>query len=140
MDISPQRLSLARDQANALARDARSAWPVEACGLLIGRRAGSVLCATRIVPPANVAGTPDRFEIDPAAHLRLQRQVRGTADRVIGCWHSHPTGPPEPSPADVAAAIEANFIWLIYSVAEARLAAWWHHGGGRFSALMLDER
>src|SRR5947207_2772420 len=38
--------------------------------------------------------------------------------RIIGCFHSHPAGPPEPSATDRAQALEDDFLWLIVGGSE----------------------
>ena len=43
----------------------------------------------------------------------LLRRLRGTQTRIIGCFHSHPDGAPEPSATDRASAFESDFLWLI---------------------------
>lgn len=93
---------------------ARAAFPEEACGLLEGTRGEAGIVITAIHPAANVSPTPhDAFEIDPAAQLTLQRALRGTGREVIGCYHSHPNGRPEPSPRDRAHTYPAGFVWVI---------------------------
>jgi proteasome lid subunit RPN8/RPN11 len=94
----------------SLQTHARSATPLEACGLLLGH-AGSIRAATST---KNVAPHPERsFEIDPAALLREHREARGRGETVIGHYHSHPNGSLEPSKTDAARAIEDGQLWLI---------------------------
>lgn len=89
---------------------ARSAAPHEACGLLLGQ-AGAIRA---VVATENVAAQVERnFEIDPVALLRHHREARGRGEAVIGHYHSHPNGNPEPSRTDAARAVENGQIWLI---------------------------
>lgn len=88
------------------------ARPCEACGLLVGSGAG----IDAIVETRNLADRADRFLIDPARHLALQRELRGGAARIVGLFHSHPHGPPAPSDADRAGLGEPGRIWTITSV------------------------
>lgn len=98
--------------------------PREACGLLIGREApGGALAVSRIVPARNVAPGTDRFEIDPALLLRLHRSLRGGAERIIGHYHSHPGGAPEPSAHDLAASYAPGLAWLILGLGDDRVEA-----------------
>jgi proteasome lid subunit RPN8/RPN11 len=103
--------------------DAAAARPdEEVCGLLVGSH-GDVVS---LVPAPNVARDPARsFEIDPATLLATHRTARGTGQRVIGHWHSHPNGRPEPSARDAARAIDNGAIWLI--VAGGDISAWRAH-------------
>ena len=102
---------------------AERAYPEECCGLLVGRRQGAgVVVVTRIVDSPNVhpERTRDRFEIDPKIRFDLERDLRGSAERIIGHFHSHPDHPAEPSETDRAMAFEPELVWVIVAVADAR--------------------
>ena len=96
-----------------LMTEARKAFPCECCGLVEGTISGSHARATALHAARNLAVEPDRFEIDPEVQFTLLRGLRGTARQIIGCYHSHPNGRPEPSERDLAAASEDGFLWLI---------------------------
>ena len=99
-----------RDQLTA---EARSTYPRECCGLIEGVRRGDAIEALALHSTRNLADAPDRFEIDPAEHLRLLRRLRGTERDIVGCYHSHPNGEPWPSPRDRDGAHDEDFVWLI---------------------------
>ncbi len=72
---------------------------------------------------ANVADDPARrFEIAPAALIAALKAERGGGDRVIGYWHSHPSGDATPSVTDAAMAAADGKIWVI--VAGDAVTAW----------------
>ena len=96
-----------------LRTEAISAWPRECCGLIEGTRNNERMRMTALHPMPNIAELPDRFEIDPAAHIALVRTLRGTDREIVGCYHSHPNGRAEPSERDLARASERDFLWLI---------------------------
>jgi proteasome lid subunit RPN8/RPN11 len=99
----------------AIVAHARREAPRECCGLLVG--CGLRVEACEAMP--NLSPTPlTRYEIDPAAHIATRRRLRGTGRAVIGCYHSHPAAPAEPSEADIAAAHYAEFVWIIVSLAD----------------------
>ena len=89
--------------------EARAAFPRECCGLIEGVREGEAVRATALHPASNLAREPHRFEIDPALQFRLMRE----GCSIVGCYHSHPGGAPQPSPRDVEGAGERDFVWLI---------------------------
>jgi len=91
----------------------------EACGLLFGD--GAAIRDVRAA--ANVAADPrHRFEVDPRTLFAAIRAERAGGMRVVGHYHSHPFGRPEPSPRDAAdAGEEAGRLWLIVAGREARL-------------------
>ena len=108
-----ESLALPAALRGQLEREARAAFPRECCGLIEGRREGPAARALAFHPMVNLACEPDRFEIDPVAHIALLRRLRGTEREIIGCYHSHPNGRPEPSAHDVQGAGETDFLWLI---------------------------
>lgn len=64
-------------------------------------------------PARNLADQADRFQIDPADHLKAQKAARANGRLIIGCYHSHPQGPAQPSALDLAGADQNDFLWLI---------------------------
>ncbi|WP_353203549.1 M67 family metallopeptidase [Sphingomonas sp.] len=82
----------------------------EVCGLLFGsptRILGSLSCRN-VAPDPRIA-----FEIDPAQLIAAHRAERKGGPKIVGCYHSHPGGPPLPSARDAAAAMPDGSIWLI---------------------------
>ena len=96
-----------------LAAEARGAYPRECCGLIEGVRRADAIEAIALHPTRNLVQAFDRFEIDPAQHIRLLRGLRGTGRDIVGCYHSHPDGTPVPSPRDRDSAHDEDFVWLI---------------------------
>lgn len=105
-------------QLASIADAAEAAYPGECCGLLVGS-GNRHLRVTRLVPAANLLRDEahDRFELDPRIRFETERAVRGTTDRIVGHWHSHPDGAAIPSPTDLEQAWEPDLIWLIVGVA-----------------------
>jgi proteasome lid subunit RPN8/RPN11 len=113
---------------------ARRDAPNECCGLLVGRR-GEILEA---VPASNGASDPTRrYEISPVdyfAQIRRCRRVNEAQSErfaVVGAYHSHPRGGPEPSETDVAEAFR-DFLFLIVGLAASI-------GGMEIRAYRLDD-
>jgi len=96
--------------------EARRLLPRECCGLVEGIRSFDVVQAVAVHPTRNVAQAPDRFEIDPAEHIRCLRAARERGREIVGCYHSHPNGLLEPSPFDRETAGDEEFLWLIAAV------------------------
>ena len=80
---------------------------------------GAVDLVDEAVPVANVLAHPSRYQVDPAAHIALNKRLRGTARVVVGVYHSHVRSPAVPSPRDLAEALYPEFVWLIVSLCEA---------------------
>lgn len=120
----------------AIRAAARAAMPREACGLLVGP---SEEVISRVEPAANVAAEPERrFEIDPRQLLALHRSLRGTPERLIGHWHSHPDGPPVPSACDREMAHDPDMVWLLVDPKDGAARAWRVVEGG-FAEIPIQE-
>lgn len=131
-----ERLHIASSDLAAIRAAARAALPLEACGLLVGPEADRV---SRVAPADNVAAEPERrFEIDPRALLALHRALRGTPERLIGHWHSHPSGPPVPSACDREMAFDPDMVWLLVAPADGTARAWRVVEGG-FAEIPIEE-
>jgi proteasome lid subunit RPN8/RPN11 len=97
-----------------IATAAARALPNECCGLIEGVRDKNGWRVLALHETKNLAENPRaHFLIDPEAHFRLLRDLRGTGREIIGCYHSHPDGEPVPSATDLASAAEEGFLWLI---------------------------
>ncbi len=90
----------------------------EICGLLLGTAERvEAMTATR-----NVAQDPARhFEVDPAALFAALRATRRGGPAILGHYHSHPRGSPDPSMTDAAQAAADGRLWLIVGGGTARL-------------------
>ncbi len=101
-----------------LLEHAHLVYPQECCGLLFG---GMGMIAAQ-QPTANVHRQPaTHFEIDPQALIDAHRAMRTGGPRLVGYYHSHPDGPPEPSTTDRARATGDGMIWAIIAQGEVRL-------------------
>lgn len=102
---------------------ARAASPRECCGLLLSKKPGETVDA--IVEARNLADNPERrFEVDPATLLAAHRASRAGGPAIVGCYHSHPSGPPAPSLTDAAMADPTLPLWLICGGADQALRLW----------------
>lgn len=120
-------ITIASAAMDAIRTAAAASPDAEVCGLLFGS-GGSI---ERAEPCTNVA--PDRartFEIDPSALLAAHRRERGGGPRVLGHYHSHPSGIAAPSACDRASAMGDGAVWLIVAGSEVR--AWRSDRRGEF--------
>ncbi|PKP66072.1 MAG: peptidase [Alphaproteobacteria bacterium HGW-Alphaproteobacteria-7] len=126
-------LEVTRDALTAMRAAAAAAHPQEACGLLLGE--GARITAAR--ETANVHPAPaTHFDIDPQALIDAHRAARAGGAQVLGYFHSHPTGAPEPSATDRAMAAHDGRIWAIIAGDEVRL---WRDGDADFVALSFTK-
>ena len=82
----------------------------EACGLVGGKDQTS----TAVFPVINILHSPTRYRMDPEEQLRVFNQLDENQWELLAIYHSHPNGPPGPSPIDVAEAMYPGVIYLIW--------------------------
>jgi proteasome lid subunit RPN8/RPN11 len=112
--VTQKFLHISDADATTILRAAAARYPSECCGLLEGTATPDGWRVSAVHEAANIADDPKRhFLIDPQQQFGLFRALRGTKRDIIGCFHSHPNGPAEPSATDLAQAIGSEFVWLI---------------------------
>ncbi len=100
--------------AARIVKAAARAFPEECCGLIEGYDTKDGWQAIAIHPTPNLADDKrQRFLIDPQVQFELLKRLRGKRRRIVGCFHSHPDGRPEPSTTDLAGAFEPGFLYII---------------------------
>lgn len=93
---------IASEAYEQLMEACRTAYPAEACGLLIaaGGPGGPI---DRIRPVRNAHPRPESgYRFDPADWVRAWTETRQSRRRIAGFYHSHPHGAPALSAADLA--------------------------------------
>lgn len=131
------KLTVAPAIIEALHAEGARAVPQEACGLLLGQ-------GTRIdsiQPTRNIHHAPEtHFEIDPQALIDAHRGARSSGPEIIGYYHSHPKGPPQPSATDRAMAAADGRIWAIIGLGiDQGRVEFWHDTPSGFEAIRYIE-
>lgn len=117
-----------RDRCH-LNRLVESNRPKEACGFLLGRALNEGFIILKIVPATNVLDSNAAFEISPSEVLKVFEEADTLGLEVIGVYHSHPA-PPEPSVIDLHYMKANPMVWLIISMLDGSMAAYYPSGGG----------
>lgn len=120
-------LIIRADQLQYITTHARSTYPEECCGFLIGlnsdaRRVHHALAAQNVATPSRRR----RYTIDPLELVRADEEARRSKFDLIGVYHSHPDAPVQPSQLDLEHAWP-NFAYLVLSVQNGEprdFAAW----------------
>lgn len=140
-------ICLSQQALRVIEAAAETAYPFEACGLLVGHvTADEAYTVVRVVPSRNVAaeatGRRDRFEIDPKLRFETMRALEGTPDAILGHYHSHPDHPAEPSATDLSMAWDKGFVWVIVPVTKDGAGAATAHvlAGDGFAAIPIKLR
>ncbi len=82
---------------------------LEMCGLLSGRD-GKV---DRVWPVPNADRSPTSYHMDGP---EFADAMVGCAFEPLGTFHSHPAGPPVPSPTDIAQAAYPEAVYVVISL------------------------
>ena len=110
-----------REALTAIVAHAKRDAPNECCGLLVGKGPAETghYQVLEAVPSSNGASEPaKRYEISPVDYFAQIRRCRRINEQqsetfaVIGAYHSHPRGTPEPSETDNAQAFR-DFVFVI---------------------------
>ena len=85
------------------------AHPEEACGILGGPpgHVAQVFCVE------NIYHSPVAYYMDPPAQVEAMLAIEAAGWEIVGIFHSHPAGPPEPSATDVAQAYYPEAVYVI---------------------------
>lgn len=145
LDDSPaaEHCRISQSATQSMHASANAHYPLEACGLLLGKldADGWEIDEAREVANLNTERATDRFILDPQAYQAIDRELTGSGREIIGIYHSHPDCPARPSPTDLAAAWE-GFAYIIVSTCQGKPAdtrCWAVNGSsGRFAAVRLD--
>jgi proteasome lid subunit RPN8/RPN11 len=76
---------------------------------------GSGTTIAEAVRTRNTSDDPNKFFIEPRAHIEARREARGRGLEVLGFYHSHPHSLPEPSITDLQEASYLDHLYLIVS-------------------------
>jgi [CysO sulfur-carrier protein]-S-L-cysteine hydrolase len=91
----------------------RFVFPDEACGLLASDATGRLRMAYCLT---NTQASPSRFTLDPTEHFRAMRHAERIGWHLSGVFHSHTHSAAYPSPTDVAAALEPEWLYVVVSL------------------------
>jgi proteasome lid subunit RPN8/RPN11 len=116
----PRRLFLTSEHYQEMRTHIEKLVPEEACGLIGGIIQGDAYLAKVIIPVSNALHSPTCYRMDPSEQLTAFEKIEAQGWEMIGIYHSHPAGPDQPSPTDIAEAFYPEAVYLI----------WFHQEGG----------
>ena len=117
------RVYLAQAQKNQIFAQLEAAYPAEGAGFLLGHlveghSAAADVVIDKVIPVENVSQAEERhhrFAVTPQDWARLEDLADESGLTLIGCYHSHPDSPAEPSDYDRTHSLP-NFLYIIVSV------------------------
>ncbi|MGQ9515296.1 MAG: M67 family metallopeptidase [Thermoproteota archaeon] len=69
---------------------AKKCYPIEACGILVGKTVGNEKIVNRIYHTENVLASSSTYQIDPVQQLKVFEDTEIQGLDVLGFYHSHP--------------------------------------------------
>ena len=136
----PGSVSLSVDLVEELVTHARTEYPNEMCGVIVGDRpAADGGRALRWEPARNRAASPMRYDIHPDDLYRLTVETDDADEVFWAIVHSHTHSAPRPSLTDIGLAFYPDALYILVSLAdpEPALAAWRIVGGDVFPVELL---
>jgi len=120
---SAMEFRLTAQKLTFLRKEARKAYPVEACGLLFGKLTEKEAVVERVVVTPNVLKSTVGFEIDSKAFYDAFIEADKEGLEFIGFFHCHPASA-TPSSVDLRfMRLWGDAVWLIFSSTENEFAA-----------------
>jgi [CysO sulfur-carrier protein]-S-L-cysteine hydrolase len=110
LDPVASKILLFQEHWDQMRADVINRAPLEACGLVAGRDKRSL----KVFTISNSLQSSIRFKLDPQEQLDAFLSMEEYGWDLLAIYHSHPSGPPYPSPTDISenAYPEAvNLIW-----------------------------
>jgi proteasome lid subunit RPN8/RPN11 len=106
-----EALAVSRAQLEQMTAQARADAPLETCGLLVGSEGH----ATHVLPVPNVLRSRVTYQMDGQEFI----DAMAACDfEPLAIYHSHPQGPPVPSPTDISEAFYPDSIYIVISLAQ----------------------
>ncbi|HXK61473.1 MAG TPA: M67 family metallopeptidase [Acidobacteriota bacterium] len=107
-------IEFTQDQLNRIQEIAAREYPHECCGVLIGRTQGQRKSVTdlRVAENERYDSLRNRYLIDAGVIYRIESELLGTGQAIIGFFHSHPDAPARPSLYDQ----EHAWPWYSYLI------------------------
>jgi proteasome lid subunit RPN8/RPN11 len=111
-------MRIARGLMDEILGHARSGYPFEVCGVLLGQNGLAARRVDQVVPVVNREREAPRvrYEIAPEDLVRIQREGRDEGREILGYYHSHPDHPARPSETDRRIAAEGLSDGVVHVV------------------------
>jgi proteasome lid subunit RPN8/RPN11 len=107
--MPPETITFAADHFAQMLAHVSADRSEERCGLL----AGQANRVAAVLPVPNVLHSAVAFQMDGREFI----EAMAACDfEPLGIFHSHPAGPPVPSPTDIAQALYPDSVYLIIAL------------------------
>ena len=104
-------LKIKKEHLDEIFEFARKCYPIEACGILVGKVNEREKIVTKVYHTRNVLVSSSAYQIDPMEQLRVFEEAELNSLDVLGFYHSHPFWDSFWSEVDE----ERSELWVGYS-------------------------
>jgi len=118
------KLYIKQAVAMSMLEEAIRVFPREACGMLGGSRRR----VAKVYPTKNLEKGNMTYEVDPVEAFNVIKQMREEGNELIASWHSHPMSEAYPSMIDTAKAVDAGLVYVIVSLSDIDIRAYYIEG------------
>ena len=94
---SSMKITISSKQIEEMRRHVVDCYPEEGCGILGGFKDR----VEWVIPVTNMLHSATRFRMDPQEQVDAFFKIEEAGGKLIGIYHSHPSGPEVPSDSDV---------------------------------------
>ncbi len=108
---SSRKLTISSKQIEEMRRHVADCFPEEGCGILGGFNDR----VEWVIPVTNMLHSATRFRMDPQEQVDAFFKIEEAGGKLIGIYHSHPSGPEIPSDSDVRASAWTEVVHVIWN-------------------------
>ena len=103
-------LKIKKTHLNEIFEEAKKKYPIEACGILAGKKHDSEAFVEKVYHAKNILNSKSAYRIDPADQIKAFQEAEIEGLEIIGFYHSHPFWEPYWSKEDE----EKGKAWINY--------------------------
>ncbi|MBC7189868.1 M67 family metallopeptidase [Candidatus Aerophobetes bacterium] len=103
---------LKKEQLNFIIEHCRREYPLEACGILLGKDKK----VEEIFSTKNARNSSTEYLVDPEEQFRIFKKIWKREKELVGIYHSHPVSPAYPSEKDKKMAFYPEASYIIVSL------------------------
>jgi proteasome lid subunit RPN8/RPN11 len=83
-------LKIKKTHLNEIFEEAKKKYPIEACGILAGKKHDSEAVVEKVYHAKNILNSTSAYRIDPADQIKAFQEAEIEGLEIIGFYHSHP--------------------------------------------------
>jgi proteasome lid subunit RPN8/RPN11 len=118
-------LKIKREHLNEIFQSAKKCYPMEACGILVGKIVEGERVVFKVYHTRNVLASSSAYQIDPEEQLRVFEEAESQGLEVLGFYHSHPFLDSYWSEVDEQASKHwTGYLYLIISLKTGKISAY----------------